>query len=106
MKTLTAHRNGSSAVTATGRSGGLPLQNLFGSNVFNDRTMRQRLAKSTYQGLRKTIEEGAPLTLEVANGVAEAMKKWALEKGSTHYTHWFQPLTGKTAEKHDSFLAP
>jgi len=82
------------------------LQNIFGSNVFSDRVMRQRLAKNTYHGLKKTIEEGAPLTLEVANGVAEAMKKWALEKGATHYTHWFQPLTGKTAEKHDSFLAP
>jgi len=82
------------------------LQNVFGSNVFSDRVMKQRLPKSTYQGLKKTIDEGAPLTLEVANGVAEAMKKWALEKGATHYTHWFQPLTGKTAEKHDSFLAP
>ena len=82
------------------------LQNIFGSNVFSDRVMRQRLSKSIYQGLKKTVEEGAPLTLDVANGVAEAMKKWALEKGATHYTHWVQPLTGKTAEKHDSFLAP
>src|ERR1019366_9472069 len=106
MKTLTAHRNGSSALKSSGRSGGMSLQNLFGSNVFNDHLMRQRLPKSTYQGLRKTIEEGAPLTLEIANGVAEAMKKWPIEKGATHYTHWFQPLTGKTAEKHDSFLDP
>ena len=82
------------------------LQNIFGSNVFSDRVMRQRLAKNVYQGLKKTMDEGAPLTLDVANGVAEAMKKWALEKGATHYTHWFQPLTGKTAEKHDSFLNP
>jgi glutamine synthetase len=82
------------------------LQNVFGSNVFSDRVMRQRLAKNIYQGLKKTMDEGAPLTLDVANGVAEAMKKWALEKGATHYTHWFQPLTGKTAEKHDSFLNP
>jgi len=82
------------------------LLNVFGSNVFSDRVMHQRLAKNTYQGLKKTIDEGAPLTLEVANGVADAMKKWALEKGATHYTHWFQPLTGKTAEKHDSFLVP
>src|ERR1017187_3098714 len=82
------------------------LQNIFGSNVFSDRVMRQRLAKSVYQGLKKTTDEGAPLTLEVANGVAEAMKDWAIEKGATHYTHWFQPLTGKTAEKHDSFISP
>src|SRR5689334_8641210 len=82
------------------------LQNVFGSNVFNDRVMRQRLSKTTYAGLKKTIEEGAPLTLEVANVVADAMKKWAIERGATHYTHWFQPLTSKTAEKHDSFLSP
>jgi glutamine synthetase len=107
MKTLAVSTNGH-----TRQSIGAPsqrstkLEQLFGSNVFNDRTMRQRLSKATYQGLRKTIEDGAPLTLEVANGVAEAMKKWAVEKGATHYTHWFQPLTGKTAEKHDSFLSP
>ncbi|MBI1976704.1 MAG: glutamine synthetase III [Candidatus Omnitrophica bacterium] len=79
---------------------------LFGSNVFNDRTMKERLPKDTYKGLRKTIERGEPLTLEVANVVANAMKDWAIEKGATHYTHWFQPLTGKTAEKHDAFISP
>ncbi len=79
---------------------------LFGSNVFNDRAMKERLPKDTYKGLRKTIERGEPLTLEVANVVANAMKDWAIEKGATHYTHWFQPLTGKTAEKHDAFISP
>ncbi len=82
------------------------ISQLFGSNVFNDKTMKERLPKETYKALRKTIERGAPLTLEVANVVANTMKDWAIEKGATHYTHWFQPLTGKTAEKHDSFIAP
>ncbi|MCG3175820.1 MAG: Glutamine synthetase [Candidatus Omnitrophica bacterium] len=79
---------------------------VFGSNVFNDRTMKERLPKDTYRALRETIESGKPLTLEVANVVANAMKDWAIEKGATHYTHWFQPLTGRTAEKHDSFISP
>src|SRR5512137_58366 len=79
---------------------------LFGANVFNDRVMKERLPKDTYKALRQTIEKGTPLTLEVANVVANAMKDWAIEKGATHYTHWFQPLTGLTAEKHDSFLSP
>ncbi|MFH1799611.1 MAG: glutamine synthetase III [Candidatus Omnitrophota bacterium] len=79
---------------------------IFGSNVFNDRVMKERLPKDTYKALKKTIQEGLPLSLEVANVVASAMKDWAIEKGATHYTHWFQPLTGRTAEKHDSFIAP
>jgi glutamine synthetase len=79
---------------------------LFASNVFNDQTMKERLPKDTYKALKATIESGSPLTLEVANVVANAMKDWAVEKGATHYTHWFQPLTNKTAEKHDSFIAP
>ncbi len=79
---------------------------VFGSNVFNDKIMKERLPKETYKALRKTIENGAPLTLDVANVVANALKDWAIEKGATHYTHWFQPLTGKTAEKHDAFIAP
>ena len=79
---------------------------IFGSNVFNERTMKERLPKDTYKALRETIVKGAPLPLEVANVVANAMKDWAIEKGATHYTHWFQPLTGKTAEKHDSFISP
>jgi glutamine synthetase len=79
---------------------------IFGSNVFNDRVMKERLPRDTYKALRKTIQEGLPLSLEVANVVASSMKDWAIEKGATHYTHWFQPLTGRTAEKHDSFIAP
>jgi glutamine synthetase len=79
---------------------------VFGSNVFNEKIMKERLPKETYKALRKTIEKGAPLSVEVANVVANAMKDWAIEKGATHYTHWFQPLTGKTAEKHDSFISP
>jgi glutamine synthetase len=82
------------------------LTKIFGSNVFNDRTMKERLPKDTYKALRETIESGATLTLEVANVVANTMKDWAIEKGATHYTHWFQPLTGRTAEKHDSFISP
>ncbi len=79
---------------------------IFGSNVFNDKVMRERLPKETYRALRKTIERGAPMMLDVANIVANAMKDWAIEKGASHYTHWFQPLTGITAEKHDSFISP
>lgn len=82
------------------------LSQIFGSNVFSDREMKKRLPKNTYAALRKVMQGEAELTLDVANIVAEAMKVWAIEKGATHYTHWFQPLTGKTAEKHDSFLEP
>lgn len=77
----------------------------FGSAVFNDRVMRERLPVDAYEALKKTIETGRPLDLGVANKVASAMRDWALEQGATHFTHWFQPLTGITAEKHDSFLA-
>ncbi len=79
---------------------------LFGSMVFNDQTMQERLPKATYKALKKTIQNGEPLDLSVANVVASAMKDWAVEKGCTHYTHWFQPMTGITAEKHDSFISP
>ena len=79
---------------------------LFGSLVFGDAAMRERLPKDTYKALRKTIQDGKPLDLEVANVVANAMKDWAIEKGVTHFTHWFQPMTGITAEKHDSFISP
>ena len=79
---------------------------IFGSMVFNDQKMQERLPKSTYKALKKTIQNGEPLDLSVANVVAAAMKDWAVSKGATHYTHWFQPLTGITAEKHDSFIAP
>lgn len=78
----------------------------FGENVFNDVVMRERLPKAVYKSLRKTIEGGLPLDPSVADVVANAMKDWAIEKGATHFTHWFQPLTGITAEKHDSFITP
>ncbi len=78
----------------------------FGCQVFNDKVMRDRLPSDTYKALVETVEAGKPLELSVANVVANAMKKWAIEKGATHYTHWFQPMTGVTAEKHDSFINP
>ena len=81
-------------------------QEIFGSMVFNDAVMRQRLPKETYRALHKTMVEGTPLNPEVASVVANTMKDWAIEKGATHFTHWFQPMTGITAEKHDSFLSP
>lgn len=84
----------------------LDVTKIFGSNVFNDRTMKERLPKETYKALKRTIQLGLPLSTDVANVVANAMKDWAIEKGATHYTHWFQPLTGRTAEKHDSFISP
>ncbi len=79
---------------------------LFGSMVFNDDVMRDKLPKDVYKSLRKTIEGGKDLDANVANTVANAMKDWAVEKGATHFTHWFQPMTGITAEKHDSFISP
>ena len=79
---------------------------LYGSLVFNEHTMQERLPSATYKQLMRTIRDGAPLDLDVANVVAHAMKEWAIEKGATHYTHWFQPLTGITSEKHDSFIDP
>ena len=78
----------------------------FGSLVFDDRVMRAKLSEDVYQSLRQTIDEGVQLNLNVANAVASAMKDWAVEHGATHFTHWFQPMTGVTAEKHDSFIAP
>ena len=78
----------------------------FGSQVFDDRVMRANLSADVYASLRKTIDEGKELDISVANAVAQAMKDWAVAKGATHFTHWFQPLTGITAEKHDSFIAP
>lgn len=79
---------------------------LFGSMVFNDHVMKERLPKGTYQALRQTMELGTALDTQVADVVANAMKDWAVEKGATHFTHWFQPMTGVTAEKHDSFISP
>ena len=82
------------------------IEELFGSSVFNDAVMQKRLPKDIYKALHKTITDGTPLDPQVANVVANAMKDWAVECGVTHYTHWFQPLTGITAEKHDSFITP
>ncbi|WP_310604523.1 glutamine synthetase III family protein [Anaerosporobacter sp.] len=82
------------------------ISEVFAVDVFNDAVMAERLPKKVYATLMKTIEEGEDLDLEIANVVAHAMKEWALEKGATHYTHWFQPMTGITAEKHDSFISP
>ena len=79
---------------------------MFGSMVFNDSVMHDRLPKDIYRSLKKTIDEGKDLDIGVANVVASAMKDWAIENGATHYTHWFQPMTGITAEKHDSFISP
>ena len=79
---------------------------LYGSLVFNDKVMRSKLPKDMYKALKKTIESGTHLELDVANSVAVAMKEWAIENGATHYTHWFQPMTNVTAEKHDSFISP
>ena len=78
----------------------------FGSLVFSDTTMKEKLPKETYKAMQRTIKNGKHLDLEVANVVANAMKDWAIEKGATHFTHWFQPMTGITAEKHDSFISP
>ena len=82
------------------------IPNLFGSMVFNDAVMKARLPKEVYKALKKTMSQGTHLELDVANVVASAMKDWAIEKGATHFTHWFQPMTGTTAEKHDSFIEP
>ena len=79
---------------------------IFGTDVFNDVTMQQRLTPQVYNAWKQCIRTGSPLPLEIANEIAEAMKLWAIEKGATHYTHWFQPMTGITAEKHDSFISP
>lgn len=82
------------------------MSEIFGSMVFNEAVMRERLPKETFKALKKTMDEGIPLDMSVANTIANAMKDWAVEKGATHYTHWFQPMTGITAEKHDSFITP
>lgn len=84
----------------------MELTEIFGSNVFNDKVMKERLPKQVYEAMKETIEKDVPLGPDVADVVANAMKDWAIEKGATHYTHWFQPLTGVTAEKHDSFISP
>src|SRR5688572_22254777 len=92
----------------SGRSSATPVKatELFGSLTFNDEVQRRRLPRDAYKALRRTIGQGAPLDASAANIIASTMKDWAMEHGATHYTHWFQPLTGITAEKHDSFMAP
>ena len=82
------------------------IKDLYGCNVFNEAVQRQRLPKPVFKALQKTIKQGAPLDPAIADSVATAMKDWAMEKGATHYTHMFQPMTGLTAEKHDSFVQP
>ena len=89
-----------------GATGGPQAAETFGSLVFNDSVQQARLPKTVYQALRRNITHGDPLDAAGADAVAKAMKEWAVEHGATHYTHWFQPLTGITAEKHDSFLSP
>ncbi|MBQ0078571.1 MAG: glutamine synthetase III, partial [Eubacterium sp.] len=82
------------------------LTELYGSMVFNDKVMKAKLPKDVYKAMRKCIENNESLEINVANAVAVAMKEWAIEHGATHFTHWFQPMTGTTAEKHDSFISP
>jgi glutamine synthetase len=84
----------------------IDIPEIYGSLVFNDKVMRERLPKDVYKAVRETAKNGSHLKLDVANSVAAVMKNWAIEKGATHYTHWFQPMTGLTAEKHDSFISP
>ena len=82
------------------------VEEIFGSMVFNDATMKQRLPKDTYKALKRAVKDGKPVDINAANVLANAMKDWAVERGATHFTHWFQPMTGITAEKHDSFISP
>ena len=84
----------------------LPNANVFGENVFSIAVQRQRLPKAQFRQLEATVAKGEPLEGSLADAVASAMREWAMERGATHYTHWFQPLTGSTAEKHDSFYGP
>jgi glutamine synthetase len=114
MDLATARQKAVAAIAAKNSNGdatrvppkNVPIRQLFGANVFSDEVMRSRLPENVYKTLRNTIKKGAPLDPSVADVVAAAMKEWAMEHGATHYTHWFQPMTGLTAEKHDSFLVP
>src|SRR5262245_35071942 len=108
---LTPRQTAVQALTERRRNAALPtvsgserLPQIYGQNVFNDEIQRQRLPRSVYEALRGTIDSGAELDPEIADAVANAMKDWAVEHGATHFTHWFQPMTGLTAEKHDAFL--
>ena len=82
------------------------LTELFGSMVFDEETMKERLSSASYKTWKQCVTDGTPLDISTANEIADSMKQWAVEKGATHYTHWFQPMTGVTAEKHDSFIVP
>ena len=82
------------------------LMEIYGSKVFNEHVMKELLPSATYKSLKATLQNGQPLDLELANVVASVMKRWAIDQGATHYTHWFQPLTGITSEKHDGFVSP
>ena len=82
------------------------LPDLFGSMVFNEDTMKERLSSASYEAWKKCVTDGTSLDISTANEIAQAMKQWAVEKGATHYTHWFQPMTFVTSDKHDSFIAP
>jgi glutamine synthetase len=111
MAMLTARQSAIAAVTSWMMNGHVTpkksaVRQIFGTNVFSDEVMRARLPENVYRALRATIKKGAPLDPSVADVVAAAMREWAMEKGATHFTHWFQPMTGLTAEKHDSFLVP
>ena len=99
---MTPSSNGS----APGSTSAERVDSIFGSDVFSPALMRQRLPKEIYRSLMRTIEQGDSLDPQVAGVVAATMKDWAIENGATHFTHWFQPLTGLTAEKHDSLMAP
>ena len=107
MTSTTAQRNLAAAQWSPNgeRLGSLdltePSNQVFGENVFGPAAQQQHLPRSVYKRLQLTLEKGEPLDLELADGVASAMRAWAMERGATHYTHWFQPLTGSTAEKHD-----
>ena len=83
-----------------------PLSQIFGRLVFSERLMQERLPKSVFKAYRQTLRERKPLDVATADVIANAMRDWAMELGATHFTHWFQPMTGKTAEKHDSFITP
>lgn len=106
MATISSEREefGTSPAALQAKKGSIP--SYFGMYVFDDRVMKARLSADVYQSVKKTIDEGAKFDRNIASIVADAMKEWAIEKGATHYTHWFQPMTGVTAEKHDSFIAP
>src|SRR3990167_886226 len=104
---LAVNEKGESTMeTVAGITGVSSIQDIYGSNVFSLKTMRNYLSEKAYTSLSKTIKDGGKLDPGIADEVADAMKTWALSKGATHYTHWFQPLTGLTAEKHDSFISP